>query len=400
MRVLFVTPIFQVPPAGGPQLRVYNSIKALNEICDLHVLYITHVKCELTPGEQYFLNSNSQTYRTSYVFDRTRFDGLLRWLISRSFERILSLNTLRNVIEIEETIKKCDISTVWFSFGNISYRLIRLLKKRNPNILIVCDTDSVWSRYILRGLSQVNYFKKFNILLQGMRKIYEERRLVKISNILTAVSKIDAEYYEKISPTNNVRVFPNVVDVSSYARYEQIDLPRPAILLAGSYTGNKPMHVAATWFIEQVLPLVKNAIPNVTLVLAGRGSEEFDLLDENVNAVGYVEDMLPYFKNTDVCLVPLFAESGTRFKIMEAGAAKLPIVSTSLGAEGIEVINGEHVMIADNQTDFANAIIEILNNEDLSSRLAKNCYDLITATCSIEVLKSNGDLILEELADD
>ena len=71
-------------------------------------------------------------------------------------------------------------------------------------------------------------------------------------------------------------------------------------------------------------------------------------------------------------------ESGTRFKILEAGACKTPIISTTLGAEGIPVIHDKEVLIADKAINFAKEIVNVLNDSELSNKLTKNCYDLIS----------------------
>jgi glycosyltransferase involved in cell wall biosynthesis len=114
----------------------------------------------------------------------------------------------------------------------------------------------------------------------------------------------------------------------------------------------------------------------------------------NVTVTGRLESVLPYLCNTDVALVPLKFESGTRFKILEAGACKVPLVSTTLGAEGIPVVDGEHILIADDPMSFADAIIRLLENRSLANRLAVNCQDLVKEKYSVETLLLEAKRIL------
>lgn len=93
-------------------------------------------------------------------------------------------------------------------------------------------------------------------------------------------------------------------------------------------------------------------------------------------------------------------ESGTRFKILEAGACGVPIVSTTLGAAGIPVINKENILIADTESDFTDAITSLLNNQNETRRLASNCRKLIEDNYSINKAKSEAMKILEYLTDD
>ena len=97
-----------------------------------------------------------------------------------------------------------------------------------------------------------------------------------------------------------------------------------------------------------------------------------------------VESTIPYLKNCNVLAVPLKHESGTRFKIVEGGAAKIPCVSTSLGAEGLNVVNEKHLLIADNDDKFANSLLRVINDSKVSKCLKSNMYNLVKTSYSID----------------
>lgn len=171
MTILYVTPIFEVPPAGGPQLRVYNSILALSRIVDVRLYHIEHVKSEVSVDENRFLSTYCASHSRGHNFTIKRSDGFLNWFFSRSSNAIVNFAVDKHVLEIEKLISIHNINIVWFSFGNISYKIIRNFKKRNPKIKIICDTDSVWSRYILRGLKSQAMYKKPIIFFSGIKKV-------------------------------------------------------------------------------------------------------------------------------------------------------------------------------------------------------------------------------------
>jgi glycosyltransferase involved in cell wall biosynthesis len=117
-----------------------------------------------------------------------------------------------------------------------------------------------------------------------------------------------------------------------------------------------------------------------------------------VTVVGEVPSVLPYLCNADVAVVPLKFESGTRFKILEAGACGVPIVSTTLGAEGLPVEHGRHVLIADSPTEFAAAVASILADEVLAGSIARACKELVRENFSLRRLAAQAEQIIEALA--
>lgn len=107
---------------------------------------------------------------------------------------------------------------------------------------------------------------------------------------------------------------------------------------------------------------------------------------------------MPYLKHADVAIVPLWFESGTRYKIIEAAACKVPIVSTTLGAEGLPVKNGEHLFIADTPEAFAIAISRVLGDKEGVSKMTEASRKLIETQCALPSLIDEGEQILSFLA--
>jgi glycosyltransferase involved in cell wall biosynthesis len=130
------------------------------------------------------------------------------------------------------------------------------------------------------------------------------------------------------------------------------------------------------WFIRQVYPHIRAGRPNVTFdVVGARPPQEILSLGGDgtgINVTGYVEDPTPYLEQTGVMVVPLRAGGGMRVKILNALAQGLPIVSTSLGCEGIAVTNDKNILIADSSQDFAEAVLRLLENPDFAAQLGQN----------------------------
>ena len=142
-----------------------------------------------------------------------------------------------------------------------------------------------------------------------------------------------------------------------------------------------------------------NYVQDVHLYIIGRNSkEEFGhISNKNISILGEVNSVLPYFWNIDVAIVPLKYESGTRFKILEAGACKRPVVSTTLGAEGINIAHNQNILIADDPEEFADAVIKLIENVKFSEKIRNNLYELIKMNYSLENLESEINKIFNFL---
>lgn len=157
-------------------------------------------------------------------------------------------------------------------------------------------------------------------------------------------------------------VVPNGADTTALATVDGKRAQAGRVLFTG--TMNYPPNAdGAAWFVEEVLPLLRQRRPDVALEIVGRnpGDAVLRLADPGrVEVLGRVPDLKPHFETAGVVVVPLRSGSGTKLKLLEAMAAGRPIVSTSIGAEGVEVRDGEHLVIADDPKDFAHAVDMLL----------------------------------------
>lgn len=403
MRILFTTPILEHPAAGGPQLRIENSIKALSAVCDLDIIHRAHRRDAVDACTSEYFRHFAEEYVTIYARN-----GILSpWWMLRQCQRVagrlLGSSVARHARFIVDHVDRRGIDVVWFGYGNISYSLIRKIKAIRPDLKVVCDTDSVWSRFVLRELPYAKGIRKVPIWWRGIRKTLEEKAWVNLCEVTTAVSDVDAQYYRGLARSpDRVHIFSNVIDVDDYGGLaeEPPDFRTPSMYLAGTFGHeNSPMDMAARWVLNEVFPRVLKVYPSLHFYIVGRNSDSSfgHLNGSNITATGKLPSVLPYLKNSNVALVPLKFESGTRFKILEAGACKIPIVSTVLGAEGIPVRPGIDILIADSAVDFSNAIVKILSDRKFSDELASRCQRLIIDDYSVGALTRQAKRIIEYL---
>jgi glycosyltransferase involved in cell wall biosynthesis len=155
--------------------------------------------------------------------------------------------------------------------------------------------------------------------------------------------------------------------------------PGPTVLLPGSF-GYPPNAAGAAWMVEEVMPLVRGEVPGASLVLAGSGPTAAlrRLADmANVSVTGEVDDMAGWFAGADVVVVPVFAGGGTRFKVLEAFAAGVPVVSTPAGTAGLEAEAGRHHLQAADASSFAQCVVTLWRAPEVADRLAAEARRLV-----------------------
>ena len=158
------------------------------------------------------------------------------------------------------------------------------------------------------------------------------------------------------------------------------DFSEPSLIFCGSldYAPNKN---GLLWFYEMIWPKLKMTVKGITLTVIGRNG--FDMayaplkIDPQINFVGEVKDVTPYYQKNNIAIVPLFEGSGTRLKILEAMSFGLPVISTSIGAEGIDYIENKHIIIANDEALFQQAIIDTVNKQSILKNLASESLLLI-----------------------
>lgn len=387
------------PAFGGPELRILNSIKTLAKLTSLHIFSGANTKrLGGNKAEKYYQNISA----SFHILPSAK--GLRDIPFIRRLLKDSTKNTILDADYLSAFIKKSNIKLIWFGYGNLSHLLIVELRKRFPEIKMICDTDSVWSRFISRQIEfEPNQENKLNLLKKSKEKRAEEKKWVELCNITTGVSSVDVKYYKTLTEAKEkIMQFSNVIDLDQYKlnANNKISLKKPYLFLAGTFGhDNSSMNVAAKWLIKDIFPIVQRQVPAVHLFIMGVNSDTSfkDLKNNNITVLGKVDTVIPYLINADVALTPLKYESGTRFKILEAAACSTPMVSTTLGAEGLPVTHGENILIADEAESFANAIIEIINNKTLAKKLGTNSYSMVEQHFGLANLEKEASEILRAL---
>jgi sugar transferase (PEP-CTERM/EpsH1 system associated) len=219
-----------------------------------------------------------------------------------------------------------------------------------------------------------------------------EKAAVESSDHCVVVSERDKELIHQLAPNTPLSVVPNGVDTEQFQPSPEPAGP-PHLVFTGAM-GWQPNAEAMIYFCREILPAVRTRFPDVQLSIVGlHPPPEVVALGEqpHIHVTGFVPDVRPYIAEATVYIAPLRLGSGTRLKILEAMAMGKAVVSTTIGAEGLAVTDGCHLMIADEAADFATRICELLADParrqalgQAGRALVETCYDWRAVAASLD----------------
>lgn len=269
------------------------------------------------------------------------------------------------------------------------------------NLPKVLDAHNVESQIAERiAASEKNPLKKLLLRWNFSRMLQFEKRVAADFSMLLSVSSLDLHALETNFQAKRVRLLENGVDVDYFALAPPVKREvRKNLVFVGAMDW-LPNSDGVVHFVDAVLPLLKKECPQVQFTVVGKNPpEQIQNLSqiEGVRVTGTVADVRPYLADADVVVVPLRVGGGTRLKILEAFASGRPVISTTLGCEGIECLNGEHLVIADNPADFAASVLRVLRDPDFSGVLTQNARKLVLQKYSWDVICDKLDRFYAEV---
>lgn len=221
----------------------------------------------------------------------------------------------------------------------------------------------------------------------------EEIHYLYFADELLHISPTDMDFFKsKLSKVKH-RYLPFVVKVSQNNSENHFE-NRNTVGFIGSMEW-LPNINGVKWFIENVWTNIFKELPNASLNLAGRSMNGKFKSDSsfNIKVFGEVEDSKEFMLNNDILIVPLFSGSGIRIKTLEAMSLGLAVVSTSIGAQGLDVEHGENIMIGNSDKEFASCVLELLKNDLKRKNISKNAFEFVQENHS----EQNVINILKEL---
>ena len=197
-------------------------------------------------------------------------------------------------------------------------------------------------------------------------------------------SKEDLAYLKTIHGIENIALLPNGVDTETFA-FSTTAHDKLKIL----FTGNMdyaPNIDGAVYFAEEIFPLIQKEIPNVKFVIAGQRPvrKVLELANEHITVTGFIPQLNEMYATARVVVSPLRIGAGTQNKVLESMSMGIPVVCTQIGFEGLNVDNGQGVFMETTPQGFANAVIKIMLDDDLRTKMGLQASDIVQRNFSWE----------------
>jgi sugar transferase (PEP-CTERM/EpsH1 system associated) len=221
----------------------------------------------------------------------------------------------------------------------------------------------------------------YSRMMRRWEPLYAER----FARCIT-VSESDRRLLLSFNSRLEIDLAPNGIDTKQYQPLPYSN-GKPALLFIGSMK-YRPNIDGAVYFCQDVYPQIKAEIPDIELWITGhRPTQEVrDLARDDIHITGYVDDVRPYYERSTVSIIPLRAGGGTRLKILESMALGKPVVSTSIGCEGLDVVDGEHLFIADTSEQFAEKTLRLIKDKELRKKMIEKARNLVVNQYDWEVI--------------
>jgi glycosyltransferase involved in cell wall biosynthesis len=269
------------------------------------------------------------------------------------------------------------LNTYDFIFIEGSYMglYVDFIKKHTPAKVVLRSHNveyTIWERL---AASLTNPFKKWYIqtLIQKIKK-FEIQTLPKY-DIVVPITDVDAAFYKSNGANNCITICAGVDIDSSEIPYEDTN---QNICFIGSMEW-MPNVQGVDWFLNHVWPLIQKQNPNCTFHIAGKGMDQrFNRWKQNgIVLHGQVADAKEFILKNGIFIVPLLSGGGMRLKVVEAMGFRKPIVTTSIGAEGIQVVHKQNCMLSDTAEDFAASILHLIANKEFAKDIADSAYNTV-----------------------
>jgi len=364
--VALFTPYVPYPPNTGGKVRSYYLIKGLASEMDVDVYCTSH---EL-PSLQDVAEMRRMVRRlwVLSVDKPRRWRDSLRRILAPCPRLVDYFHDHRSLMEAQIAIHVNQYDVL------ISDELCMIpyveLCSDLPKVLMRQKIDSAHVEQVASahpfGIESILY----RVEARKLRK-YENQK-IKLFHACITCSEKDAEIVRQDAPGIRILVIPNGVDLEMFRppSYRRLD---PPILLFVGTMHYYPNIDAMRYFFKEIYPIIRQERPDIRVQIVGhRPPSEIQRLAElpGVEVTGGVPDVRPYYAQASVFIVPLRLGGGTRLKIMEAMAMGLPVVSTSVGAEGLDIHPGEDILIADDPRTFAQEVLGLLSDRNRWTHLS------------------------------
>ncbi len=375
MRILFVLPQIPYPPESGGRIVTWNMLR---RFADKHECWVTCLYHH--PGELSALPVVREQVREIAAFragPRLSPWRFLRSLLENKPYKAVRFRNAKMAAYIQEIIRRERIEVIHAQ----NFYAAQYVTGHEPCLRVHYKEN-------IEGLVMARYAEiagppwSWTLPLEAWRTLNFERRLLSRFHHILSISNIETEVLQHWSTGPQITYCPPGVDLEAHPLLPIAYKNGAAglnVLFAGTMS-YPPNDRAARWLLDEIWPLVYPVCQRATLSIVGHGPRPW-LLERNgkqgVEVTGSVPDMRPYYEKAAVVVLPLQIGGGVKLKLLEAMAFGRPVVSTPIGAEGLDLKRGREIEIAESAVDFAKRIVELLKDVERREQFVNNARKML-----------------------
>jgi polysaccharide biosynthesis protein PslH len=394
MNILFISAWWPYPANNGSKLRIYNLLRQLARVYTVTLLSFFEA------GE--FLPEHVEHLRTFCRDVQAIPVSEIQLSKLQSLQGYLSPWPRSLVYSYSQQMAECVQAQLAAGYGDVviasqvdTLRYLEGVADRVPTILEEVELTMYYDRvnFATSPAQRMRAQLTLSKLESALRKVLKQQVAA------TVVSDAENAYLRRIAPPETlIEVIPNGVDTALMHPVETT--PRPySLIYPGSIT-YKPNYDAVRYFVNEVLPLVRQRAPQTTFTVTGyTGDKDVSELttDHCVQFTGYLESIDAAVSNSWATVVPLLEGGGTRLKILQSMALGTPVISTQKGTEGLNAQPGHNILIADSPAEMAVAICDLFENTQQRAELAAAGRKLVEQVYDWDIIGSHFVNLVEQV---
>lgn len=392
MKILFLSPLLPWPLYSGGQIRVFHLLKILSQKHQVNLIAFTR-----NDKETKYLNDVRKVCDNVEIILRKNKPWTLSTLIKTLFStKPLLMNLYHNDIDLTDLINWTDL--IWCECFYLNDMINTIYKSNKFTKKFILGEENIEYLAYERYFDSLIWWKRIVLFLPVkldlLKMKFWEKRIWRQTKKIAVASIKDKTVIEKEIGRNNIAVIANGVNIENY-NFKKINIDS-TILFVGNFKWFQNQQ-AVEWLVKEIFPKIKKEIPEVKLMIVGKNQPNWikDFRKIGIFGEENLEDIREAYIMASVFLAPLKSGSGTKYKLLEAMASGVPVVTTSMGFEGFEGFE-EAMIVKEKTEDLVKATIDILQNSQKYEEMRQRARQMIEKDFDWKIIAGKLEKFVDE----